>query len=169
MHCVLTTRSIWDRETATRFLRPFSSTVRTLMKKHILIGIPSILLLMFSFGSLSIGLDAFYRYSFISEQIDVLKPKHQDKAIAVIKSTETLEDAKKYGLSIISSNHNELELIHEFLGSVIYGAKESFFLFAIFSGISAFLAVVLVAGLAPMFGKGSNKSLKEGTPESGAP
>ena len=124
---------------------------------------------MLSFGSLSHGLDAFYRYSFIAEQIDVLKPKHKEQSIAVVKSSETLEEAKKYSSRIISSNYNEMESIHELLGKVSAGAKESFFIFIIISGISALLAIVLVVGLMPIFGKGSNKSLKSGTPQSGAP
>ena len=125
------------------------------MKKHLLIGIPSILLLMLSFGSLSLGLEAFYRYSFISEQIDVLIPKNQDQTIAALKTFETVEDVQAFSTRIISSQYSELGSILELLGSVTSGAKESFFVYVIFSGISAFLAVLLIVGLMPIFGKGS--------------
>ena len=124
---------------------------------------------MLSFSSLSIGLDAFYRYSFITEQIDILTPSHQDKAIEILKSIETLEDAKNFSSRVISSKDAELKSTHELLEKVSYGAKESFFQFIIMSSISASLVVVLIVGLMPIFGKGSNKSLKSGTPQSGAP
>ena len=131
------------------------------MRKHLLIGIPCTLLLMVSFGTLYYAFDAWQRYTYVISNIEAFKPTDKSIYMRALKNVESAEKAKLLAIDFLETATSSLETRHDLSKNLATGANGHFVVFTVLSAISAFLAMVLMFGLAPMFKKKSNKSLNQ--------
>ena len=130
------------------------------MKKHLLIGIPVILLHILSLSAVIYGINAIKNYDYLNHVLETTTEVDNLKFINSIEKMEDKDKALIYAVKLLRSSEENKEFRNNYTLKVISDSKNYFFELTVFASISTLLSFLLIIGLAPMFKKVSNKAVE---------